>query len=71
MYPILQRMLDERWLSDGWEDQQQIGRAKRPPRRYYELTAEGKRALGAVVAEASSDARFAALVTQPTLGGVT
>ena len=21
MYPILQRMLDEGWLTDGWEDQ--------------------------------------------------
>ena len=68
MYPLLQRMLDEGWLADGWEDQAQTGRAKRPPRRYYELTDAGKLALGAVIAEARRDARFAPLVT-PRLGG--
>jgi PadR family transcriptional regulator PadR len=63
MYPILARMLDEGWLSDGWEDQGQAGRAKRPPRRYYELTDKGKAALGAVICEARDDARFTPLVT--------
>ena len=69
MYPILQRMLDEGWLDDGWEDQAQVGRAKRPPRRYYELTAEGKIALGAMITEARRDARFAPLITRPVIGG--
>src|SRR5277367_5253206 len=58
MYPILQRMLDEGWLTDGWENQEQVGRAKRPPRRYYEVTDAGKAALGAVLVRARSDARF-------------
>jgi PadR family transcriptional regulator, regulatory protein PadR len=58
MYPILQRMLDQGWLTDGWEDQGRIGKAKRPPRRYYELTDAGRVALGALVAEARRDARF-------------
>jgi PadR family transcriptional regulator, regulatory protein PadR len=69
MYPILQRMLDERWLDDGWEDQRQAGTAKRPPRRYYELTSEGKIALGAVISEARNDTRFALLLARPALGG--
>ena len=69
MYPLLQRMLDEGWLADGWEDQAQTGRAKRPPRRYYELTDKGKAALGAVIAEARRDARFAPLVTQQAVRG--
>lgn len=69
MYPTLQRMLDEEWLADGWEDQVQVGRVKRPPRRYYELTDKGKIALGAVIAEARRDARFAPLVARPVLGG--
>jgi PadR family transcriptional regulator PadR len=47
MYPLLQRMLDEGWLADGWEDQAQTGRAKRPPRRYYEPDRRGQDALGA------------------------
>ncbi len=69
MYPLLQRMLDEGWLADGWEDQAQTGRAKRPPRRYYELTGAGKAALGAVIAEARHDARFAPLTTARLIGG--
>lgn len=69
MYPTLQRMLDEGWLTDGWEDQVQVGRAKRPPRRYYELTDQGKIALGAVIAEARRDTRFAPLIARPAVGG--
>lgn len=69
MYPILQRMLEERWLDDGWEEQFQAGTAKRPPRRYYVLTDEGKAALGAVIAEARTDTRFAPLLARPALGG--
>ena len=69
MYPLLQWMLDEGWLTDGWEDQARTGRAKRPPRRYYELTDAGKAALGAVIAEARRDARFAPLVTRQAVRG--
>jgi PadR family transcriptional regulator, regulatory protein PadR len=54
-------MLDEGWLEDGWEDPAQLA-GKRPPRRYYELTDEGRIALGGVLQEARSDARFASLV---------
>jgi PadR family transcriptional regulator PadR len=63
MYPLLQRMLEQGWLDDGWEEQVRVGRAKRPPRRYYELTDEGRIALGALIAEARHDARFSTLVT--------
>ena len=68
MYGILQRMLDEDWLTDGWEEQAQVGRAKRPPRRYYELTDAGKIALGAVIAEARRDARFRPIVAPQIVG---
>ena len=44
MYPILWRMLDAGWLSDGWEDQP----GGRPARRYYEITEAGKVALAAL-----------------------
>jgi PadR family transcriptional regulator PadR len=61
LYPILHRMLDVEWLEDGWEDPAQLG-GKRPPRRYYELTDEGRLALGGILQEARSDARFGSLV---------
>jgi PadR family transcriptional regulator, regulatory protein PadR len=61
LYPILHRMLDVKWLQDGWEDPAQLG-GKRPPRRYYELTDEGRTALGAILQEARNDARFRSLV---------
>lgn len=61
LYPMLTRMLNEGWVEDGWEDPTTI-REKRPPRRYYELTDEGRLALGAVLQEARRDARFTSLV---------
>jgi PadR family transcriptional regulator PadR len=61
LYPILHRMLDEGWLEDGWEDPAQLS-GKRPPRRYYQLTNEGRIALGAMLNEARHDARFRSLV---------
>lgn len=61
LYPMLTRMLDENWLTDGWEDPATI-QEKRPPRRYYTLTDEGRLALGAVLQEARRDARFTGLI---------
>lgn len=60
LYPVLQRMLADGWLSDGWEDPSQIENG-RPARRYYELTDKGRRELGAVTADAQHDDRFATL----------
>lgn len=60
LYPVLQRMLSDGWLSDGWEDPAEID-GRRPARRYYELTDKGRRELGATIADASTDQRFAAL----------
>lgn len=58
LYPILQRMLAEGWLTDGWEDAAEISR-RRPPRRYYQLTGEGEQRVRAILDEAATDARFA------------
>lgn len=60
LYPMLQRMLSEGWLSDGWEDVSEIG-GRRPARRYYELTDKGRRELGGVITDAVADERFTAL----------
>jgi PadR family transcriptional regulator PadR len=64
LYPMLQRMLDEGWVKDGWEEPGQIT-DKRPPRRYYTLTERGKAELGALLAGARREVRF-----RPLFGGV-
>ncbi len=61
LYPILQRMLQEGWLRDGWEDPTEIVEP-RPPRRYYELTSKGCKELGGVINEAHTDPRFVPLL---------
>ena len=61
LYPMLTRMLEEGWLTDGWEDPTTIH--GRPPRRYYELTNEGRRELGGLLIRARSDVRFQHLRT--------
>ena len=57
LYPILRRMLEHGWVEDGWEDQAEIS-AKRPPRRYYEITGVGQAALTRILDEARTDTRF-------------
>jgi len=59
LYPLLTRMLNEGWLTDGWQSREEAG--SRPPRRYYELTDLGRRQLGAILNEARVEDRFAAL----------
>jgi len=60
MYPVLTRLLNEGWVTDGWEGEAATG-AKRPPRRYYELTDVGRSELGGLLRAAESDARFRGL----------
>jgi PadR family transcriptional regulator, regulatory protein PadR len=56
LYPMLSRLLADGLLTDGWEDPATI--QGRPPRRYYELTDEGRARLGGLLDEASRDKRF-------------
>lgn len=60
LYPMLTRMLDEGWVTDGWEDPATI--QGRPPRRYYELTDKGRLELGGLLQQARRDARFTGLI---------
>lgn len=45
VYPALRRLEAAGLLSSAWEDERQARAEKRPSRRYYELTADGRRAL--------------------------
>lgn len=59
LYPQLDRMMGEGWLEDHWEEHTE--NSKRPPRRYYKLTDEGRTGLGGVVRRAESEQRFAGI----------
>lgn len=69
LYPLLQRLLDSGWLSDGWEDPAQV--AGRPPRRYYKLTELGRRELSQLAAAAPPrPVRPGPVPARPALGDV-
>lgn len=55
VYPVLARLLERGWLSDGWE---MSPMPQRPPRRYYKITAEGRVALEQLLREFRGDHRF-------------
>lgn len=63
LYPVLTRMLEAGWLQDGWEDPATLA-GKRPPRRYYEVTEQGRKALTELLDEARADPRFTTLIAQ-------
>jgi PadR family transcriptional regulator PadR len=56
LYPVLQRLLDEGWLSERWEkiDERVEGRRRR---RYYWLTAKGESRARAAVRDAAPGLR--------------
>ena len=45
VYPVLGRLERDGYVRSKWESQALAQREKRPPRRYYEMTASGARAL--------------------------
>ena len=45
VYPALGRLERDGYVRSKWESQVVAQREKRPPRRYYEITASGARAL--------------------------
>src|SRR5688572_24105737 len=49
VYPVLGRLERDGYVRSKWEPQSVAQREKRPPRRYYEITASGSRVLAATV----------------------
>jgi len=47
VYPVLRRLEHAGCLLSKWENKKTAHEDQRPPRRYYRLTAEGKKALAA------------------------
>ena len=46
VYPILSRLEEAGYVRSQWEPAAVAQKARRPPRRYYEITANGRRTLG-------------------------
>jgi DNA-binding PadR family transcriptional regulator len=51
VYPALGRLEDEGYVTSHWEDHRIAQREKRPPRKYYAVTARGERVLETVLRE--------------------
>src|SRR5215212_2767495 len=49
VYPALRRLEETGYLSSKWEKQSIAQAESRPPRKYYELTREGREALAEAV----------------------
>jgi len=49
VYPVLGRLERDGYVRSKWESHAVAQREKRPPRRYYEITASGARTLAASV----------------------
>ena len=49
VYPALRRLEDEGYLSSEWEEPSIAQSEPRPPRKYYELTREGRELLAEAV----------------------
>ena len=51
VYPALTRFERDGYVRSSWEDDAKAHGEGRPPRRYYRITAEGRRALDAMLAD--------------------
>jgi DNA-binding PadR family transcriptional regulator len=51
VYPALSRFERDGHVRSSWEDAARARREGRPPRRYYRITAEGRRALETMLAD--------------------
>ena len=49
VYPALSRLERDGYVKSQWEDLRKAHGDRRPPRRYYRITAHGERALGAAL----------------------
>jgi DNA-binding PadR family transcriptional regulator len=67
VYPILGRLERDGYVRSRWEAQTTASREKRPPRRYYEVTAAGAKAFAHGVDHYRTLGGHAALAVSPAL----
>jgi len=64
LYPMLQRLVDEGWLTSRWEDATAARAEARPPRRLYSVTDVGMTSMGALLRTLENKRKF----NRPALG---
>lgn len=50
VYPALRRLEESRYVTSAWEEARVAQDARRPPRKYYEITRSGREVLDEAVA---------------------
>jgi len=68
VYPALERLEGLGLVESSWEDQQLAHREKRPPRRYFKVTAPGQRVLAEALERHRGFARLPRPEPQPGPG---
>jgi PadR family transcriptional regulator PadR len=51
VYPALSRHERDGYVRSSWEDPAKAFKDRRPPRRYYRITADGRRAIDSALAD--------------------
>ena len=68
VYPALSRLERDGYVKSHWEDLRKAHDDRRPPRRYYRITAQGERALGAALERFRTFRSIRGGMTDPSRG---
>ncbi|MGH3913963.1 MAG: PadR family transcriptional regulator [Pseudonocardiaceae bacterium] len=70
IYPILQRLRGAGWVRDRWEEHEVAQAEGRPPRRYYQLTIEGRARAIHALQRGRDRSGLSSLLTPPASTGM-
>ena len=68
VYPALSRLERDGYVKSQWEDLRKAHGDRRPPRRYYRITAQGERALGGALQRFRTVRSIRGAMTNPSRG---
>ena len=68
VYPALSRLERDGYVKSHWEDLRKAHGDRRPPRRYYRITAHGERALGGALQRFRTTKGIRGVTVNPSRG---
>jgi PadR family transcriptional regulator PadR len=68
VYPALSRLERDGYVKSHWEDLRTAHGDRRPPRRYYRITAHGERALGGALQRFRTTKAIRGVTVNPSRG---